>query len=296
MSKLDSMAMFVKVVEAGSFTAAAELCGISPTMVGKHIRLTEQRLGARLLHRTTRRQHLTEVGALYYERCKQVLADVELADASAVELQSNPRGLLRMVAPVSFGGKCLTPAIADYLACHPDVSVELSLDNGRPDLVSGGYELGILVGTVSDESLVARPLQSYRRILAASPAYLARHGLPQHACDLEHHDCLGHSYWRLQNLWRLEKRDGEICEVSVRGRFTANNGEALRQAAVSGAGIALQPEVLLSEDIQAGRLRHVLPDWSYVPSPMFLVYAQDSRPTAKLRSMIDFLLTRFGEA
>ena len=294
MDKLAGMAMFVRVVDSGSFIAAAALSHVSPTMVAKHIRTIEQRLGARLLHRTTRRQQLTEVGRLYYERCKHVLAEVELAEGSASELQASPRGKVRLVAPVSFGSQSLVPVLSDYLARHPEVSVELTLDNRAPDLIDEGYELGIHIGDVNDAGLVARPLQPYRRILAAAPAYLARHGRPEHPRQLHAHACLGMSYWSRHDRWHLFGPDGEIYEVPVHGRFTSNQGSALRTAALCGTGIVLQPEASLSEDIAAGRLEQVLPAWSYRPTPMHLIYAQDRRPTAKLRSIIDFLLERFG--
>ena len=288
------MAMFVRVVEAGSFTAAATAVGVSPTMVAKHIRTIEQRLDARLLHRTTRRQQLTEVGRLYYERCKQVLSEVELAEGSAAELRASPRGLVRMVAPVSFGSHSVVPALTDYQARYPDVSVDLALDNRRPDLLNGGYELGIHIGKLDAVDLVARPLRPYRRVLAAAPAYLYRHGQPEHPDQLSSHSCLGLSYWSRHDRWHLQGPGGEICEVVVKGRFTSNQGNALRIAALHGAGIVLQPEALLAEDIAAGRLVQVLPEWAYRTTPMYLIYAQDSRPTAKLRSIIDFLLERFG--
>lgn len=294
MDKLASMAMFVRVVESGSFSAAAEASQVSATMAAKHIRAIEQRLGARLLHRTTRRQQLSEVGRLYYERCKQVLADVALAEASASELQASPRGRLRLTAPVSFGSRRLVPALAEYLASHPEVNVELSLDNRMFDLVEEGYELGIRIGTLDDASLVARPLQPYRRLLAASPAYLARHGNPERPEQLSSHVCLGLSYWRHRDHWRLLGPGGDIYEAPVQGRFAADHGDALRIAALHHIGIILQPEVLLADDLAAGRLQPVLPDWSPPPMPMHLIYAPDRRPTAKLRSMIDFLLARFG--
>ncbi|WP_424682651.1 LysR substrate-binding domain-containing protein [Frateuria sp. YIM B11624] len=294
MNKLAGMEMFVRVVECGSFASAAEASGVSATMVAKHIAAIEQRLGARLLHRTTRRQQLSDVGHLYYERCKQALAEVALADASASELQAAPRGRLRLVAPVGFGSH-MVPVLAEYMASHPEVSMELTLDNRAPSLADGGFELGILVGEPTEPGVVARPLRHYRRILAASPAYLERHGHPAHPDELVHHQCLGLSYWRRSDRWRLVGPDGATCTVSVRGRFTANQGNALRIAALSGIGIALQPEPLLAEDLAAGRLHPVLPGWSLTPSPMYLIYAQDRRPTAKLRSAIDFLLARYGQ-
>lgn len=287
------MAMFVRVVESGSFTAAAGASGVSPTMVAKHIRTIEQRLDARLLHRTTRRQQLTEVGRLYYERCKLALAEVALAEGSASELRASPRGLVRMVAPVSFGSQSLVPALADYMARFPEVNVELTLENRQPDLINDGYELGIHIGAIDAVGVVARPLRPYGRILAAAPAYLDQYGVPSHPAQLPAHQCLGLSYWSRHDRWHLLGPAGEICELVVKGRFTSNQGSALRIAALHGAGIVLQPEVLLADDIAAGRLVRVLPDWSYKTTPTYLIYAQDSRPTAKLRSVIDFLLARF---
>ncbi|WP_049623814.1 LysR family transcriptional regulator [Frateuria defendens] len=293
MDKLAGMAMFVRVVERGSFSAAAEAAGVSATMAGKHVRGLEERLGARLLHRTTRRQQLTEVGRLYYERCKQVLADIELAEASAHELQAMPRGLLRLTAPLSFGSRRLVPALTEYLARHPQVSIDLRLDNRVYDLVDEGFELAIRIGPLDDPALVARPLRPYRMLLAASPAYLARHATPRRPEDLAGHACLGLSNWRRRDRWRLLGPDGER-EVAVHGRLSVDNGDALRVAALADAGIVLQPEVLLADDLAAGRLVQVLPEWAPPATPMHLLYAPDRRPTAKLRSVIDFLLERFG--
>jgi DNA-binding transcriptional LysR family regulator len=294
MNKLANMEMFVRVAESGSFAAAAEASGVSATMVAKHINDIEQRLGARLLHRTTRRQQLSDVGRLYYERCKHVLAEVELAEASALELQETPRGQLRVIAPVSFGSHILGPALSDYMAQYPDIRIELTLDNRRTNLVDGGFDLGIHIGDINEPGIVARPLHPYRRILAASASYLERHGYPEHPEQLSSHDCLGPSYWRRFDQWRLVGPAGATCQVTVRSRFTANQGDALRIAALNGAGIVLQPEAVLADDLEAGRLLPVLPEWSLLPSPMYLIYAQDTRPTAKLRSAIDFLLARLA--
>lgn len=294
MDRLAGMAMFVTVVEHGSFAAAAETSRVSATMVAKHIRAIERRLGARLLHRTTRRHQLTEVGRLYYERCKNVLAEVAMAEASASELQASPRGRLRLVAPVSFGSESLVPALVEYLQRNLEVSVDLVLDNRTPDLISEGCELGIQIGELKDVNLVARPLKPYRRILAAAPSYLARCGRPEHPRELSDHECLGHAYWRTQGVWHLVGPENETCAVTVSSRFTTNQGSALRVAALHGAGVVLQPELLLLHDLEAGRLEPVLPQWSYKPTPMHLVFAPDRRPTAMLRSAIDFLVARFG--
>jgi DNA-binding transcriptional LysR family regulator len=292
--KLAGMETFVRVVEGGSFAAAAQASGVSATMVAKQVRAIEERLGARLLHRTTRRHQLTEVGQLYLERCRAALAGVALAEASAIELQRAPRGALRLVAPVGFGSRTLAPALAGWLAAHPQVSVELTLDDRPEERLAKGHELGVVIGGVRDPGLVARPLRPYRRILAAAPGYLAAHGTPAHPGELARHACLGIKYWRRHDRWHLIGPGGEACVVPVAGRFTADEGGALRRAAAAGAGIVLQPEDALAEDLAAGRLVPVLPAWSFRPTPVHLVYAPDRRPTAKLRSAIDFLVARFG--
>lgn len=296
MDKLASMEAFIRVVECGSFSGAAEKSGVSATMVAKQIRAIEERLGARLLHRTTRRHQLTEIGLLYLERCRAALASVELAEATASELQKSPRGKLRLVAPVGYGNRTLVPKLTSWLAMHPNVSVDLTLDDRPEEQVIKGHELGIVIGDLRDSTLVARPLRAYRRILAAAPAYLAAHGEPQHPSDLAHHACLGIGYWRHHDRWHLHGPNNQTCVVNVCGRFSANQGSVLVRAAVHGAGIVLQPQDALAEEIAGGRLTPVLPDWSFSPTPVNLVYAQDRRPTAKLRSAIDFLIQELGDS
>ncbi|WP_347557907.1 LysR family transcriptional regulator [Robbsia sp. KACC 23696] len=292
--KLAGMQMFVRVVEAGSFASAAAISDVTPTMVAKHIREIEQRLGAKLLHRTTRRHQLTEVGALYYERCKRALHEFEQAEASAAELRSTPRGTLRIVAPVSFGSERLTPVLTEYLEIHPEANIDLVLDNAPIDVIREGYHLAIHIGDIDSADLVARPLNAYRRILAASPDYVKRYGQPETPEQLREHRCLGLSYWRTREFfWTLVGPDEQQCHVPVKGRFTASDGRALRAAALQGVGIALQPELLLADDIASGRLLPILPAWCYAAAPMYLVHARDQRPTALLRTAIDFLTARF---
>lgn len=295
MDKLSGMAMFASVVQRGSFAAAALAADVSATMVAKQIRAIEDRLGARLLHRTTRRQQLTEVGRLYLDRCKSVLEAVELAEGSALELQSTPRGQLRIVAPVGFGSRILAPALVEYMNAYPEVEVALTLNDRPEELVSRGHELGVVIGDTRDVGLIARPLEPYRRTLAAAPSYLAARGHPQHPRELADHECLGILYWRRSDRWVLHGPEGEVCDVPVRGRFTSTQGSALRRAAVCGAGIVLQPEHALADDIRSKQLVPVLPAWTYASTPMHLIYAPDRKPTAKLRCAMDFLVTRFGK-
>jgi DNA-binding transcriptional LysR family regulator len=294
MDRLTSMAAFVSAVERGGFAAAAEQFGVSPTMIGLHVRSLEDRLGSRLLNRTTRRQSLTEVGHLFYERCKQILIDVEAAEASASELRSVPRGRLRVTAPVSFGAHALAPAITDYLALYPEVEIDLALNDRVVDLVEEGYEIAIRTGPLADSALIARPLAAYRSLICTSPDYLERYGEPRNLADLSRHNCLGFAYWRSGKEWRLIGADGEHS-VPVRGSFHTNNGEALRLAALNGLGIILQPEVLLAADVEAGRLVKLLKAYTPPSQPMHVLYLPDRRRTPKLVSFIDFLVARFGD-
>ncbi|HEJ7890299.1 TPA: LysR family transcriptional regulator [Serratia liquefaciens] len=291
MDRLTSMAVFVRVVEKGSFVAAAEEMAISPTMVGKHIRALEQRLNAPLLNRTTRRQGLTEAGRVFYERCRRLLADADAAEASARALLSSPSGLLRISAPVTFGNRVLTPILTEFLQRHPEVEAEVVLSDRKVDLIEEGYEAAFRIGPVADDGLVARALPDYRMTLAASPDYLAQHGEPTRPEQLSTHCCFGFSQWDGNHIWRLLGPPGEIS-VPVRPRLRMDSGEGVRRAALADFGIALHATLLLDEDIAAGRLVRVLPEYSPLPRPMHLVYLPERRQSAKLEAFIALTVAR----
>ncbi|HWX00566.1 LysR family transcriptional regulator [Collimonas sp.] len=293
MDRLTSMQIFVRVVEKGGFSAAAEEAGISPTMVGKHVRQLEEQLGVRLLNRTTRRQSLTEIGQLYFERCKQALLEIEAADASVKQMQLLPRGVLRVTAPATFGGLMLAAVIRDYLERYPDVELDLSLNDRVVDLVEEGFEVGLRIGALPDSSLVAWPLQPYRALVCASPDYLARHGVPQTPQQLPRHNCLSFVHGSRYNLWQFSS-GGIKQEIEVHGNFRANNGLALRTAALQGIGIIMQPEALLRDEVAAGRLQRLLTDYELEHRPMHLVVASNRKMTPKLKSFIEFVLAHFG--
>lgn len=293
MDRLQSMDVFVRVAERGGFTPVARELGISATMVGKHIFFLEERLGTRLINRTTRRQSLTEAGATYLERCIQVLAAVAEAESGVMNLRRTARGVLRVSSPVTFGSQCLAPALADYLAQNPEVSVELTLNDRSVDLVEEGFEATIHIGKLEDSSLIAHPLRPYRSQLCASPAYLAQHGTPKKPADLATHNCLGFMYWDRRGWWRLIGKKGESL-VRVRGNFTVNHGPALRAAALAGLGIVMQPDVLFADDLESGRLVRVLEGFHPPERPMNLLTLPDRHPTPRLRSFIDFMIGRFG--
>lgn len=291
--RLESMQAFVCAVNEGSFTAAANVLAISPTMVAKHVRFLEARLGEALLNRTTRRQSLTEVGALYFERCRKVLAEAEAAEACVAVLRDAPRGLLKIHAPVTFGTERLAPALAKYLGQYPAVNVELTLSDRSVDLTEQGYEAAIRIGNLGNARLVAKPLKPYEMWLCASPGYLQAHGTPSAPADLTPHNCLGFAYWRRKDAWHFRAGE-ELQEVPVSGRFVVNNGQALRTAALAGLGVIMQPEALLSSDVAAGRLVRLLPDWALAARPMHLVFPAERRQSPKLRSFVDFVVATFG--
>ncbi|MFM0219909.1 LysR family transcriptional regulator [Paraburkholderia caledonica] len=293
MDKFVSMEIFVAVVEAGSLTAAAERFEISSAMVGKHIRSLEARLGTRLLTRTTRRQSLTEIGRQYYEQCRRILADVKDAESLAESMAAAPRGVLKVTVPLTYGVEIFSPAMTDYLSEWPEVTLELDLSNRMTDLVEEGFDAAVRIGQLQDSSFVARPLKPYRMRACASPAYLARAGIPRTPADLADHECLGFLHWGREGAWRL---GGEsAAENSLRaGRFRANNGQALKVAALRGFGLVLQPEALLAREIASGELVSVLEEHLPEGAPVHLVYPRDRRATPKLTSFIDFVVERFG--
>ncbi|MQQ99719.1 LysR family transcriptional regulator [Glaciimonas soli] len=293
MDKLNSMQIFVRVVEKGGFSAAAEVSGISPTMVGKHVRQLEEELGVRLLNRTTRRQSLTEIGQHYFERCKQALLEIEAADASVKEMQLVPRGVLRVTAPVTFGSLVLTDVIAEYLSQYPEVELDLSLNDRAVDLIEEGFEVAIRIGDLPDSSLIARPLQPYRVVVCAAPAYLEKYGRPQTPQQLSDHNCLYFVHVTSNNRWQFFGSAGKEI-IEVRGSFRANNGWALRTAALNGIGIIMQPETLLAEEIAAGRLVRLLENYELSHRPMHVLMASNRKTTPKLKTFVEFVVGRFG--
>ncbi|MDB5968210.1 MAG: LysR family transcriptional regulator [Hydrocarboniphaga sp.] len=286
MDRLTSMSVFVRVVESGSLAAAAAEFRISATMAGKHLQSLEKRIGARLLHRTTRRQRLTEVGAIYFERCKQLLAEIEAAEDSAGAMRAAPRGVLRVTAPVAFGTHRLAPALGEFLRLYPEVKVELLVSDRLVDLVDEGFDVAIRIGNLPDSGFVARPLAPYCVVVCAAPAYLAERGAPRQPQDLERHDCIGFSHASLR--WRFGDHT-----VQAGSRLQINNAEALRQAAISGCGIVQMWTALVEDDLRSGRLVGVLHEYERPPRAMHLVYLHDRQPAAKLQRFVEFVLARF---
>jgi len=293
MDKLRSMEVFVSVVDAGSFTAAAQTLDMSTVMVSKHIGELEKRIGARLLNRTTRRQSLTEIGEHYSEQCRQILAQIRQAETGTAALRATPRGTLKVSAPIAFGSECLAPAMADYLDRHPEVSIDLELSSRIADVIEEGLDAAVRIGMLDDSSMIARPLTPYRMVICASPDYLARFGTPRSPADLIEHRCLDFMHWKRLVRWRLDSGDDLALPPS---RMRSNNGQALKLAAVAGTGIVMQAEIVLADDIARGRLVRILDDYVPLPRPMHLIYPRDRQSTPKTSTFIEFVVERFGLA
>lgn len=295
MDRLSSMAAFVKAVETGSFSAAGEALQMSAQLIGKHVQHLEQRLGVRLLNRTTRRQSLTDFGRTFYERAKNILAEVETAENLAAETQASPSGRLRVNAPVSFGMQSLAPRLPEFMQANPMISVELTLANRAVDLIDEGFDVVFRVGQLSDSGLIARPLAPYRLILCAAPAYLKGKPSIRTPWDLQEHECLGFSHTELRTHWTFDGPEGRVI-VPVSGRYMADHGEPLLCAALAGLGIMLQPLELVARSLQQGALVPLLPDYPVPSRALHVLYAPDRRITPKLRTFLDFATTTFGAA
>ncbi|RDJ03653.1 LysR family transcriptional regulator [Rhizobium phaseoli] len=293
MDRLASMTVFVKAVELGSISAAAQELNLSSQLAGKHLRALEHSLGIKLLNRTTRRQHLTDSGQLFYERAKNILAELEAAESLMAETRSVPRGRLRISAPITFGSHALAPAIPQYLKRYPEVSIDLSLTNRTVDLVEEGLDVVFRTGELRDSTLLVRALAPLRLVLCAAPEYLksaAELSKPEH---LQEHECLVFTHTSLRTQWSFDGPSGRVS-VPISGRFSGDSGEALRAAAVAGMGVLLQPLELVSNELDTGRLVRLLPEYEAQSRQLHLLYAPDRRMTPKLRSFLEFALERFG--
>ncbi|MFG6110780.1 LysR family transcriptional regulator [Stenotrophomonas nematodicola] len=293
MDTLEAMRVFVAVVERNGFSAAAQALDMSTAGVTRQIAALEKRLSTRLLNRTTRRVSPTSTGAAYYAQCVQLLAQFDALEASIGAQALEPSGVLRVNAPVSYGIARLGPLLAGYRALYPQVTLEVSLSDRLVDMVEEGYDVAIRITRQPNPALIARKLADTRITLCAAPAYLDLHGRPQRPEDLAAHECLGYSYWGGGDGWPLRGPGGEVT-VAVHGGLRANNGDVLREAALAGMGIILQPDFLVGDALAEGRLERLLPDWDVAPIGIFAVYTSRSHLAPKVRSFIDYLVDALG--
>lgn len=292
MDKFREIESFVAVVDAGSFVAAADALQTSKAAVSRHVAELEQRLGVRLLQRTTRRLSLTAEGQAYYQRARDILGLLDEAEAEASSRAGEARGLLRVNAPVSFGILHLAPLWGAFASAHPHVSLEVSLADRLVDLVEEGYDLAIRISRLDNSSLVSRQLATTRLVPCASPTYLREHGTPRHPEELAQHAVISYSYFASGDEWAFDGPAGRVA-VKTRPRFHANNGDTCVAAALAHQGIVLQPTFLVGSALQRGELVELLPEYRSLELGIYAVYASRKQMPLKLRRMIDFLVEVF---
>ena len=293
MDRLTAIKVFVNVVETGSFSAASDKLDLSRAAASKYVSQLESHLGGRLLNRTTRRISLTESGRLYFERCREILNNLEEADGAVTGLALEPRGILRISVPTNFASLHLVPLVARFTRDFPEVSVEMICSDRLVDLVDEGYDLGIRITNNVDPNLVARRLARCRHVIVASPDYLANKPAPRTPEDLKQHDCLLYAH-TAGGVWPFTK-DGVDCSVKVDHVFKSNNPDVLVEAAASGMGVTMMPTFMASGAIRSGALQPVLEDYDTLEVQIYAVYASRRFLPAKIRVFIDYLVERISD-
>ncbi len=294
MDRLTSLTAFVRVVDTGGFSAAARKLNMSTTMVSNHIQALEERLGARLLNRTTRKVSVTEIGKAYYDRCTQILADIEQADDIAGALQSVPRGTLRIHSATHMV-PFVAGVVVKMLSTYPEVKVDLRMGEADIDLIEEGYDVALRMTPPPDSSLIVRSLATWRHVLCCSHEYLEKHGRVQQLAELTAHNCGRHLNYPFGDEWRFFDRKGAPASVRISGSLVTNSGEALRRMVIGGAGIGLLAGFLVSDDLDAGRLVRLLPEYRPVEMSLNAVYPHRHHLSAKVRTFIDMLVHHSAE-
>lgn len=294
MDRLTSLTAFVRVVDSGGFSAAGRKLNMSTTMVSNHIQALEERLGARLLNRTTRKVSVTEIGRAYYDRCVQILADIEQADDIAGALQSTPRGTLRIHTHTHMV-QFLAPVVNSFLGSYPDVKVDVTIGERNIDMIDEGFDVAVRMIPPPDSSLIVRSLATWRHVLCCSHAYLEKHGQPRELAELAERNCVRHVNYPYGEEWHFTDRKGMPASVRVSGNLVTNSGEALQAAARDGVGICLAAGFLIRDDLEAGRLVRLLPEYRPVEFSMNALYPHRHHLSAKVRTFIDMLALHSAE-
>ena len=292
MDDLRRMVIFFHVADTRSFSGAARQLGIARSAVSRHISLLEKSIGVRLLNRTTRRVSLTEAGETYYQSCARIVAEAEAATRQISKLQDEPQGSLKVAAPISLGNQFITPLVRTFMQRHTSLNVELLLDDQVIDMVKEGIDVSIRVGWLHDSNLVARKLGDWPRYLCASPDYIERHGRPTSPAQLANHEWILFTLLPTPFHWTFSK-NGRQHRIQVKGRLKSNNADAIHACLLAGAGISAQAGFLVSEDIRAGRLEHLLPDYDCGSVGMYAVYQDRRYQQAKVRLFIDYIDAEF---
>lgn len=299
MSKLpdfEALAIFAKVVELRSFAAAATELALSKATVSKAVGRLEERLGARLFNRTSRRLALTDAGRTLAVRAVQLLADGEAAESEALAQSAAPRGLVRLAVPMTFGVKVLAPLLPDFMAQYPDVAVDMHLSDAMVDLIGEGFDIGVRIASLPDSSLVARRLCAMPRHTVAAPSYLEKYGRPTHPMHLAQHRCFAYAYLSTPNVWHFTNAAGDEATVRPSGQLRVNNGEAVLPALIAGLGIADMPDFIVGDAIAAGQVEVILKDWKQTEGAVHLVMPPGGPRPARVEALIAFLADRLSRA
>ena len=293
MDRLQSMRVFSKVVELGSFVAAGTALEMSNAVVTRHVADLEKHLGARLLNRTTRRLSLTETGKSYLDRVRQILQDIDDADGLAMSNSARIAGTLRLYSHLAFGQLQLAQLLPLYAAQYPEVELDVTLSDRTPDLVEEGFDIGIFIDLQKfDASMIARKLGSSEIILCASPDYIAKHGMPRTPADISQHVCLNFAYEQLRHHWMISDGD-QMRAVPINSKLVSNNGDLLRQCALAGMGILIRSSFTLGDDLRTGHLVRLLPKHHLGRLAVVMAYPSRRFLSAKVRSFVDFISKRF---
>ena len=294
MDRFDDMATFVAVVEAGSFTAAADRLDVAKSVVSRRVSALEERLGVQLLRRTTRRLSLTESGAGFYERSLRLLSDLEEAESAVAQEHGELRGQLRIALPLSFGLRHMPEPIAAFSKQHPRVDFDLDLNDRRVDLIEEGMDFAVRIGHLRDSTLIARKLFDAHTVICASPDYLATNGTPAHPDQLSDHTCMVYSNLAEPGRWAYTDTDGTRRRVDVGRGMQASSGDFLCEAAVAGLGIIMQPTFIAHDAIRAGALVPILTEFGWPVSPGYAVYPPTRHLSFRVREFLDFLVEHFS--
>lgn len=293
MDRFVEMQTFNAVVDAGSFVKAADALGVSKAAVSRYVVDMETRLGVRLLHRTTRRLSLTDAGQVFYARSKELLSELDEAEAEVSSRSEAATGTLRINAPFTFGILHLAPLWGQFKSQQPKVTLDITLSDRVVDLVEEGYDIAIRIAKLENSTLISKRLATTRMVLCASPQYLQQHGVPQHPSELAQHAVIAYSYWSARDEWPFEGPQGPVS-VKTRPCISTNNGDTCRAAALAHQGVILQPSFLVSRDLAEGTLVELMPKYRSIELGIYAVYPTRKHVPAKVRALIDFLAAHFS--
>src|SRR3954451_13436115 len=291
----EAMAIFAKVVELRSFAGAAQELSLSKASISKAVSRLEERLGARLFNRTSRRLALTDAGQRLSERATQLLADGEAAETETLAQSLTPRGLVRLAAPMTFGVKKIAPLLPAFLEQYPEVAIDLHMSDATVDLIGEGFDLALRIARLPDSSLVARRLCAMPRYTVAAPSYLKRHGRPTHPVHLAEHKCFGYAYLSTAGVWHYTNAAGEQASVRPAGQLRVNNGEALLPSVIAGLGIADLPDFIVGDAIASGKVEVILKGWHQPEGAVHLVTPPGGPRPARVEVLAEFLMKQFAK-